>query len=297
MLSALKPFRAFLGCSALAVLLASLIGTDHPVYLTLLCLLILFAGLPHGAFDYYIMAARYQGHRFAGALGTYLVLIGLTFALWWITPLIFLGSFLFYSAIHFGDSDWPGQQASRKWAWGTAVIALPCLLQPAAVSGLFAVISGVDDVATFTATAGLLAIPAVAWCCVPTRTPADSGVGSEPIPLLLLAYASACLLAGPLTAFACYFACLHSPFHLARWRRRIDRAPAWGIHALSAIVIVCVGALVLWLPVESNIDNVFGSQAVNDATSAITSSTVRYTFLALAALTVPHMTLLLLARR
>jgi hypothetical protein len=51
------------------------------------------------------------------------------------------------------------------------------------------------------------------------------------------------------------------------------------------------------LPVESNIDNVFGSQALNDAASAITSSTVRYTFLALAALTVPHMTLLLLARR
>lgn len=297
MLSALKPFRAFLGCSALAVLLASRVGSDHPVYLALLCLLILFAGLPHGAFDYYIMAAQYRGRRFAGALGTYLVLIGLTFALWWIAPLIFLGAFLLYSAIHFGDSDWPTQQPSRRWAWGTAVIALPCLLQPAAVSGLFAVISGVDNVTAFSATVGWLAVPAVIWCCLPDRAATDSNADSGPIPLLLCAYAGACFFAGPLTAFACYFACLHSPVHLARWRRRIDNAPAWGIHALSAIVVACIGALVLWLPVEGSLDRVFGAQTINGAASAITASTVRYTFLALAALTVPHMTLLFLARR
>jgi hypothetical protein len=59
------------------------------------------------------------------------------------------------------------------------------------------------------------------------------------------------------------------------------------IHALSALVLVSVVGLVWWFPVAW--DTGLGSN--------LDGSVLRYTFLALAALTVPHMTLLFLAKR
>ena len=96
-----------------------------------------------------------------------------------------------------------------------------------------------------------------------------------------------CVTAGPLAAFGCYFACLHSPFHLSRWRRRIEHASMRGVHVLSALVLLCLVGLVWWFPVAGPAD----------LSSTLDGSALRYTFLALAALTVPHMTLLFLMRR
>ena len=52
MLGTLKPFRCF-SVAAQRHMLATLIGNTSPAFLVLLCLFILLAGLPHGAFDYY----------------------------------------------------------------------------------------------------------------------------------------------------------------------------------------------------------------------------------------------------
>ena len=78
MLTSLKPFAFFLGGSAFVAMLATLIGNTHPAFLVLICLVILLAGLPHGAFDYYILSARYTGPRFVFALVIYLALTGMT---------------------------------------------------------------------------------------------------------------------------------------------------------------------------------------------------------------------------
>ena len=114
MLGTLKPFSLFLGGSACVIMLATLIGNTSPAFLVLLCLFILLAGLPHGAFDYYILSARYEGGSFACALAVYLCLIAMTAMFWWLAPLWFLSSFLAYSAYHFGDSDWPDERASSS---------------------------------------------------------------------------------------------------------------------------------------------------------------------------------------
>lgn len=284
MLGALKPFAFFLGGSAAVVVLATVIGTAHPAFFLLVCLAILLSGLPHGAFDYHILSARYAGPAFAVALATYLGLTGATVLLWWILPLLFLGSFLTYSAYHFGDSDWPEQGAIAKWAWGLSIVGLPCLLAPQTVEPLFTVIAGITEVTLLTKVTALLSIPATIWCCLPDRTSDGSRWNTKPI--LLLSYGGMCWIAGPLAAFGCYFACLHSPFHLKRWQRRIEDAPMFGIHALSALVLVSVVGLVWWFPVAWDAD--LGSH--------LDGSVLRYTFLALAALTVPHMTLLFLAK-
>lgn len=285
MFGVLKPFAFFLGGSASVLLLATWIGTAHPAFVALLCLILLLAGLPHGAFDYHILSARYEGPAFAFALVIYLGLTGMTVVLWWLLPLWFLSSFLAYSAFHFGDSDWPDQGDLRKWAWGLSIVGLPCLLAPQGVESLFAVIAGISEVALLTKVTGLLSIPAAALSCLPDRV--SDGNHGNPKPVLLLSYAGTCWVAGPLAAFGCYFACLHSPFHLTRWQRRIQGTSMRSIHALSALVLVSVVGLVWWFPVAW--DTGLGSN--------LDGSVLRYTFLALAALTVPHMTLLFLAKR
>ena len=311
MLVALKPFRAFLAACLLVSALALLLGSAHAGLIAGLCLLILIAGLPHGAFDLYIMAYRYQGQTLNLAIGVYLGLIALTVLVWLFLPLVFLTGFLAYSAYHFGDSDWPGTSLGQKLAWGVSIVGLPCLIASNQVAPLFETITGLPDLSRFTAIAGLLAIPAcllsgLSWMM---RRQSQSDHASAQLPtttasgLLLLCYALACALSGPLAAFACYFACLHGPFHLDRWQKRIAPPSNLGIYALSTLVIGCVGALAFWLP--ANIDSsastlaALADQLDSSALekSVLDDSVLRYTFVTLAALTVPHMTLLMLAKR
>ena len=96
-----------------------------------------------------------------------------------------------------------------------------------------------------------------------------------------------CLAAGPLAAFACYFACLHSPFHLRRWRQRTAHGSLVAVYVLTAAVLICIGGLIWVSPVTWH----------QSSAATIDPSAVRYTFLALAALTVPHMTLLFALQR
>lgn len=293
MLVNLKPFTLFLACSVVAIVVTASAGVTQPWFLAALCAAILIAGLPHGAFDYYIISARYSGAALPGALCLYVALIGLTVVAWWAFPLLFLAGFLTYSAFHFGDSDWPDHWFGYQWAWGACIVGFPCLLDPAAVNALFTMITGIQEVSTLTTVAGLIAIPGFILCCHPLR-----GLRARPEqqssthpwtlkPSLMLCYIAVCLIGGPLTAFACYFAGLHSPFHLARWRQRIKRSTPWGIHVLSAIVLVSLGLLAWFFPVSWQ----------GDLTLSVDGTAVRYTFLALAALTVPHMTLLFLTSR
>jgi len=308
MLVALKPFRAFLTACLLVSALALLLGSAHAGLIAGLCLLILVAGLPHGAFDLHIMAHRYQGQALALAIGAYLGLIALTILIWLLLPQVFLVGFLAYSAYHFGDSDWPEASLGQKLAWGISIVGLPCLIASNQVATLFETITGLADLSGFTAMAGLLAIPAglvsgLSWMMRRQSQSDQDSPTTIASGLLLLCYALACALSGPLAAFACYFACLHGPFHLNQWRKRIAPPSNFGIYTLSALVIGCVGAFAVWLPADAapsaSTLGALAAQLDSSAlkTSVLDDSVLRYTFVALAALTVPHMTLLMLAKR
>ena len=93
-------------------------------------------------------------------MGGYLGLIALTVLVWLTLPLVFLASFLSYSAYHFGDSDWPSTGLGQKLAWGAAIVGLPCLTAGDQVSQLFSIITGLANLDLLTAGFGLLAIPA-----------------------------------------------------------------------------------------------------------------------------------------
>ena len=278
-----RPYRLFILACAGAVVCAGLFGANQPYLLLAYCLFILIAGLPHGAYDIYIIRALYPGKPFALALGGYLALIVLSVFFWLYAPSLFLVSFLLYSAYHFGDSDQPNASRLNKWAWGSAIIALPCATAPEAVGVLFAAIIGGADSHWLVAAFGYLALPAVFLSGVLK----SAGKPARPIILgLLFGYTLACSVGGPLLGFACYFAFLHGPQHLKRWQQRLGHRSPILVYALSLLVLGVVAAAVLWAPQFS------GSEL--DPTN---SSMVRYTFVALAALTVPHMTFLFLASR
>jgi Brp/Blh family beta-carotene 15,15'-monooxygenase len=295
MLGALRPYRFFLACCALACGAGWTLGATHPSVITGLCALILLAGLPHGAFDWYLLKHRYSPRHFAPAVGAYLGLVALTVLFWWLLPLIFLAAFLAYSAYHFGDSDWPASSQGQKIAWGTAIVSMPCLLNTDQVAELFATIIAVPDLVAFTTVVGLLGVPATLGCIllrhVPARNKAENSAGHWTKPTvctLLLCYAVACSAGGPLAGFACYFACLHGPFHLTRWRQRVPGTGMAAVYGLTGVVLLVIAAAVLWLPIDDP-SAVFGQAAAH-----LSDAALRYTFVALAALTVPHMTLLLL---
>jgi Brp/Blh family beta-carotene 15,15'-monooxygenase len=280
----LKPFVFFLYSCIAASLYAVIFGGADSSLLIACCLIILVAGLPHGAFDIYILAELYKGHFFALALAIYIALILATLALWWLAPLFFLIAFLIYSAFHFGDSDWPNHSLPYKAAWGTAVITLPCLLSASQVNSLFAIILDAREMPFIAKYLGYLAIFSAVICCINTKASRNSA----PALVLLGCYALVCKFGGALVAFTCYFAFLHGPRHLERWRSKLPNRSNRKIYLITLGILLGI-FLLSFFTANSGI---FNTQSVYES---LDSAMIRYTFVALAALTVPHMINLFIA--
>tara|TARA_B100000767_G_C19749507_1_gene530083 strand:+ start:267 stop:1133 length:867 start_codon:yes stop_codon:yes gene_type:complete len=285
-LKTFRPFQFFLISCAIASLCSLLFGAEHNWVLIGCCILILAAGLPHGAFDFYIIANLYANKSFVLAIIGYLVLIAATVLLWWSSANIFLTAFLCYSAFHFGDSDWPMSCKLQKTAWGLAIITLPCLLAPQQVTILFTLVLGIAPAPLITSGMGYLAIPAVLLC--------GMKMGDEPPHIatlpLLSSYALVCALGGALIAFTCYFAFLHGPHHLQRWRLKLPNSRYLAVYLLSFFVFSIIALLVILAPE-------FNPQNTTSVSMTAGNSAIQYTFVALAALTVPHMTFLYIASK
>ena len=74
-------------------------------------------------------------------------------------------------------------------------------------------------------------------CCAPKRW---VSIG------LLAVYGAVCWAAGALAGFACYFALLHSPIHLTRWRHALNQQGYAPILMLSFIVMSAIAGAV-WM--------------------------------------------------
>ena len=269
----------FLFGSAAALCLA-IWTAEHTSLVWFLCsAVILVAGLPHGAYDWIIMRAHYQRLQLGIVVTAYVGLIGLVIALWLMAPKALLVPFLAYSAYHFGDSDLPNASWLYKATWGGAIVGLPALVASADVQVLFAVLAEETVAQTYIGLLGAFGLVAAAihvWIAPNRWMPA----------LLLIVYGFACGSAGALVAFTCYFALLHGPTHLARWREAINQRGSWETTSLSCLVIAVISVAV-WLTT-----GVGGS-----AFEPLNETKLRYTFIALAALTVPHMVLLSMTGR
>ena len=253
---------------------------EWPLY-AILAISTAVLGLPHGSLDTAV-ARRHLPLKgplqLVGFHLGYLALGGVVLAIWWQAPNAALAAFLLYSAVHFADDIAVRIGHIGGTAYGLWVLSLPVTFHPEQVQPLFEML-GADQAARIVAVApytlalgsGVLAI-CLARC--PQRATSDWRD-----PLLLAAGAA---LLHPLAYFIAYWCFLHSPRHLELAARDL------GIHGwrdrLKAVAPITLATYALAL-----IAVPFLMELPSDA------ALMRIVFIGLAALTVPHMVLELIA--
>ncbi|MEM1450961.1 MAG: Brp/Blh family beta-carotene 15,15'-dioxygenase [Planctomycetota bacterium] len=275
-------------------------GLTFQVVVTLVAVAIL--GFPHGALDPLIAALRPRAGE-GGLAGTaaflvaYLAAAGAVVALWLVSPIAGLALFLATSAVHFGLGDVPPAtdatsrrtRSLRVLAHGSAPIVLPSALHPGGVGLVFGWLLGAPEAAVTAWLTNLAPILVGAWALAAlaayapalrrSRVP-DTEARSGALELGLLAIAFAVL--PPLLSFSVYFCVWHSARHLIA----VDTVLGRGLRARAAVVglavLAATGLLVLGAHAAGD------GAAVQGAGGAMASAT-RTLFIALAALTPPHM--------
>ncbi|MEN1786183.1 MAG: Brp/Blh family beta-carotene 15,15'-dioxygenase [Bacteroidota bacterium] len=107
--------------------------------LTPFALLLILAGIPHGATDFVVFQrifAKYQiTQQLVYFLTGYFLAMFFYIVVWWFSPLTAFGLFLLNSVYHFGESNWNFLDLGSKVrqslvyiVWGSAVLAVPILL-------------------------------------------------------------------------------------------------------------------------------------------------------------------------
>lgn len=274
-----------IGFTALAALAVFAVGVggspSRSVELIVLATLVVLAGLPHGALDPLVArrAGLVGGTASAAAyLGAYTLIAALAAGLWLALPQAGLVAFLAMSGWHFAG-DWSELDRPTRALGGAFVIGGPVLFHPDEVAELFGALSS-DGFATGFVdwVRPLAAVACVGLAMLVTRNLAQSRLRA----VELLALGVAAWAVPPLLFFVAYFCGLHSPRHIAEVLsgRAIPGRTALGVATVFTLLTVAVATpAALWLD------------------GSVSDRTVRLVFIALGALTVPHMITTRLARR
>ncbi len=268
---------AFLLCAATAWLPGLPARSELLVALLLMSLF----GVPHGALDS-LFAQRLHGLASPLAwLGFVLAYLGLAagvVALWWVFPGLFLVGFLVVSAAHFSGDLRRGANTVARLFYGAAVVVLPTWLHAAEVTQLFAWLT---DLSTATALVGWL--HQASWLVLPgvlvsaawlARTDSQSAIE-------IIAVGAVSTWATPLLGFALYFCLMHSARHTLRSQHYAQATPATLIKtAVWPLLGLAFLAASAWVVLQALAPETTPDQRA-----------VQLFFVALAALTVPHMVL------
>jgi Brp/Blh family beta-carotene 15,15'-monooxygenase len=239
-------------------------------------LAILLLGVPHGALDVAIWKAN-NGHRRSGGVAKmllgYLALASAFLGLWLLVPGLILPIFLMMSCYHF-SKDW-----DRDLDWiprlilAAAILTAPAVLHRGEVVEIFSWLSPETTADIVALIMAMMAVPLlqVSVFVIVLVSAQQPGVAAELIAVLALAW-----LTPPLTFFIVYFCGLHSVRHVMETRRLLGMPPAREFllaafpYALVAIIGTLAAAFTL---------------SVLPPGPALLGSV----FMALGALTVPHM--------
>jgi Brp/Blh family beta-carotene 15,15'-monooxygenase len=269
---------AFLWLAPPAVALLALLSPGPVWQIALLAPLVAVVGVPHGALDQHVAwflwpLRGWRGHLAFSAC--YMGLAALTLGLWQLAPGLALAAFVTYSAIHFAD-DWH-DELSRPLCllFGAAIVALPAVRFPGEVEWVFAALAPEAAVGVVGAmrSAGVLVlavlVPAL-FALAPRR----------PRPAAEMAVvAAAALLLEPLLYFTLYFCALHSVRHFLATTATLGMAPARALRAAAPITTSTLAMAGI------------GYLVAREGGMAIDEGVLHVIFVALAALTVPHMLL------
>jgi beta-carotene 15,15'-dioxygenase len=252
-------------------------------------IILLTLGVPHGAFDIAILQARYgltDVCEFGLALAAYLALAGLVLVMWWWQPGISLTAFLLVATYHFGgDLVISGVNDSAKFIknfglqriiLGTSMLTATTWNYQTQVTEIFVWLSSPEAAKNISTAMHLLAVPCAIVAMI---TLVDSFRHSVPAALNRLMILIAAFFLPPITFFVIYFCFYHSVRHVVEVRTElamlsISEVVLSGLpYALAAIVGCCAGAAI------------FISLGAGRALLSVV-------FIALAALTLPHMVLI-----
>ena len=261
-----------------ALTLVLLAPTNPNVSLLILAALIFFFGVPHGALDpvfaqkILFLNSWQDWTKFVIA---YLALSIAVVFIWWQLPLIFMGSFLLLSVMHFSRDLNDQVPKITRVLYGGSIIFLPTIFHFKEMQNLFSLILDADTGLQITSFLYLLAWPWLAGSLISIYFQFIKGwlFGLE-----ILAVALLTTLASPLVSFTLYFCGMHSLRHILRTRAYSGLTlMKLGLVSLAPMLGVIFIALLAWfyLPELPNYERI-----------------LRLVFVGLAALTVPHMLLI-----
>jgi Brp/Blh family beta-carotene 15,15'-monooxygenase len=246
---------------------------DAPV---LAGLAVLLLGVPHGALDVAIWKANNGRTRFrsvARMLLGYVALASAFLGLWLLVPSLILPTFLMMSCYHF-SKDW-----DRDLNWiprlilATAILTSPAVLHRAEVVEIFSWLSPESTADIVALIMAMMAVPLlqVSVFVIALLLTQRPGVAVELIAVLALAW-----LTPPLTFFIVYFCGLHSVRHVMETHRLLGMPPAreFLLAAFPYALVAIIGTL---------------AAAFTLSVLPLGPALIGSVFMALGALTVPHM--------
>ena len=266
--------------SLIAFVVTLSVGFSPPVssfhIVPIVAVLIFFLGVPHGALDP-VFASRILSLRnwkdWSLFVCTYLICALAVVCVWSLSPRVFILSFFVLSTMHFSRDLSFQTPKLIGLVYGGSVIVLPALYHSADLRLLLSALLEPNSAVQVT---GLLHVVALPWLVLALllvcRELFEKRLQIEMLALTLLA-----TVVTPLVAFTVYFCLMHSMRHFLR---ALDYA-SMPIHTLlrmslaPMIGVVLIGLLGwLYLPTLPHDERL-----------------LRFMFVGLAALTVPHMLL------
>lgn len=278
-MTALRRQGLFFSILALVtgILSAVFVPLDPQLELLVAGLFIVLLGVPHGALDPIFAQALPQiKSRTSWALFVfaYLLLAALVVALWWYAPTVFLLGFLAISVLHFSGDLATGANFFVRFFYGGAAIVLPAALHAAELDRLFSLLTGPQAAGLVVAALQFMVWP---WLAALGVVILHSARRDALLALEVLAVSVLTFTATPLLGFTIFFCCMHSPRHILRTQIYADitlqRLAQVALLPMLAVLLMAGGGW-YFLP-DSPIDE----------------RIIQFVFVALAALTVPHMVL------
>ena len=256
------------------------LALDGSAMLLLMAALILLLGVPHGALDPVFAEELYGVHGMGGWCGfllAYLTTALLVVLLWHYVPQLFLASFLLLSALHFSGDPARGTPLTARFLFGGAVIVLPALLHEAEMGRLFAFFVMPQAAAAQAFVLHELSGP---WLLATVLTAAWQARTDWLTGLEIAVAGALALLAPPLLGFAVFFCAMHSARHIVRTWQYFGAGAGQAARLGRAALLPMLGTLLL-----------AAAAAYWWRVQPLEAGLIRWLFIGLAALTVPHMAL------
>ncbi len=252
-------------------------------------LAVVMIGMPHGALDGAVAMvsgyAKTPGQIIKFTLG-YLVIAVAVVMVWIYLPMVSLTLFMLYSLIHFGLGDSNEPQGVTRWVQvichgGLVVVIIP-IAHLEAVQPIFLLLTGYStgsDLAAFwgimLGVSGLFTASALAYTILAMIQPQLRRSWLE-----FAALSAIMMLLPPLTAFALYFCCVHTPRHI----HHVIRAVRQYLPNTKILKLTLIFTLMTWVGMALAV-------VMIKQETPIDAALLQVIFIGLAALTVPHMML------